>query len=551
MLGSSRQPGPDGGDHHDDHDDENDDDSDGELSEANDTEAETERLYDTPQSASRQKNVVLDRDAGGHRLERTPTKLRQGMTVNTAAGQDDDEEDDDDDDALSEPSIASSPPPPVTHVATVADKPPSPSLARLAEAAAADDHQAETRKRKRPSLPIGKPDVHPSPRKRTEVAAAVGDHDGDVAMADEEDGPTNTTSGEQSADEAANGREVEVEPADSADSAEAKAGPRSRVEDDGRTRKQTRSGSKRQKGGRRSAKQEGDEPPHDSAANGVAADEESAHTADDDQPLEVDGAEEAEAAHKNEEECRWRLVSHPTPSGPDSQAVERKRAAYEQLTNIEKRFATFRDRYVPALPSALARLAASIHLKTNYLLGRLYEERLEQLNREEAMLRADNPTHPEYLAMMECVDARRSEKVRIARQELELNLEALGRWAIARRAQIHSQFYQDVRETRERAVAELGQHWYAIQHERRKHANNVPDFGLRYPQNQVQRVRNALSYNKEVSILSGVAKYEGMPAAPEMRGASLQEMDEDLEIMAVGDLLGTLPPLASLSPRRR
>ena len=154
------------------------------------------------------------------------------------------------------------------------------------------------------------------------------------------------------------------------------------------------------------------------------------------------------------------------------------------------------------------------------------------------MLRADNPTHPEYLAMMECVDARRGEKVRIARQELDLNLEALGRWAVARRAQIHSQFYQDVRETRERAVAELGQHWYAIQHERRKHANNVPDFGLRYPQNQVQRVRNALSYNKEVSILSGVAKYEGMPAAPEMRGASLQEMDEDLEIMAVGDLPG-------------
>jgi hypothetical protein len=192
VLGSSRQPGPDGGDHHEDHDDENDDDSDGELSEANDTEAETERLYDTPQSASRQKNVVLDRDAGGHRLERTPTKLRQGMTVNTAAGQDDDEEDDDDDDALSEPSIASSPPPPAAHVATVADKPPSPSLACLAKAAAADDHQAETRKRKRPSLPVGKPDVNPSPRKRTEAAAAVGDHDGDIAMADEEDGPTNT-----------------------------------------------------------------------------------------------------------------------------------------------------------------------------------------------------------------------------------------------------------------------------------------------------------------------------------------------------------------------
>lgn len=313
VLGSSHRPSPDhGGGHHEDHDNENND-SDGELSEANDTEAETERLYDTPQSASRQRNVVLDRDAGGHRLDRTPTKLRQGMTASTGAGRGGDE---DQDDALSEPSITSSPPPSAAHVATVTGKPPSPSLARLAEAATANDHQAETRKRKRPSLPAGKPDVNLSPRKRIEVAAAVGDHDGDVAMADEEDGPTNTTSGEQSADEAANGKEVDVEPVDSADSAEAKARPWSRAEDDGRTRKQTRSGSKRQKGGRRSTKQ-GDDPSHEPAANGIAAEEESAHTADDDHPLEVDVAEEAEAAHKNEEECRLRPFPHTKPGGPD------------------------------------------------------------------------------------------------------------------------------------------------------------------------------------------------------------------------------------------
>lgn len=164
---------------------------------------------------------------------------------------------------------------------------------------------------------------------------------------------------------------------------------------------------------------------------------------------------------------------------------------------------------------------------------RLYEERLEQLNREEAMLRADKPTHPEYLAMIHCIDSRRDEKLRVAEKELELHLESLGRWAVARRAQIHSQFYQDVREARERTMAELGQHWYAIQHERRKHANNVPDFGIRYPKNQAQRIRHALSYNKEVSILSGVAKYEGMPAAPDMSGASMQEMEDDFDAMSV------------------
>ena len=152
------------------------------------------------------------------------------------------------------------------------------------------------------------------------------------------------------------------------------------------------------------------------------------------------------------------------------------------------------------------------------------------------MLQGDNPTHPEYLAMMDCIDARRDERLRVADRELELNLESLGRTAVAKRAQIHSQYFQAVRESRERVLAELGQHWYDIQNERRKHANNVPEFGLRYPETQTQRVKNALAYNKEVSILSGVAKYEGMPAAPEMQAASMQELDDDLEAINVSHM---------------
>lgn len=150
------------------------------------------------------------------------------------------------------------------------------------------------------------------------------------------------------------------------------------------------------------------------------------------------------------------------------------------------------------------------------------------------MLRADNPTHPEYIAMMQCIDARRDDRIRVADKELELNMESLGRWAVARRTQIHSQYFQTVRESRERVLAELGQQWYDIQNERRKHANNVPEFGLRFPPTQTQRVKNALAYNKEVSILSGVAKYEGMPAAPDMKGASMQELEDDFEAMNVG-----------------
>ncbi|KAK8049592.1 transcriptional regulatory protein DEP1 [Apiospora phragmitis] len=466
--------------------------SDGDLSEANDTEAETERLYDTPHTATHHRDLVLKQNAGDHGFEHTPTKLRK----TTAAHPEPDMEDDD---ILSERSINSSPPPPAAHSPSppAIEKLPSPTLDILAEAAA--NQEAEGRKRKRPSLHAAQVDDAPPVKLAVPAQAEQAkDSDGDVTMADEEDARFHSNSREQSADETLDAvnptvYNCEDERVVGPDESEA----RDQKADEPTYRKQTRSGARRQRGAvdpEKRIRQEGSA--EDTGSGVAAAEDDGTRTGEDDRHLEAD-ADEAEAAHKNEEE------------------LERKRTAYDQLTSIEKRFATFRER--------------------------LYEERLEQLNREEAMLRADNPTHPEYLAMMQCIDSRRDEKLRIAEKELELHLESLGRWAVARRAQIHSQFYQDVREARERTMAELGQHWYAIQHERRKHANNVPDFGLRYPTNQAQRVRNALSYNKEVSILSGVAKYEGMPAAPDMSGASMQEMEDDFDAMNRGRQPAPLP----------
>ncbi|KAK8089041.1 hypothetical protein PG997_004002 [Apiospora hydei] len=474
---------------------------DGDLSEANDTEAETERLYDTPHTATRHRDLTLKQNAGEQRFEHTPTKLRK----TTAAHPELDMEDDEDDDILSERSINSSPPPPAAHSPSppAIEKLPSPTLDILAEAAA--NQEAEGRKRKRPSLHAAELDDAP-PTKLAVPAHAeqAKDSDGDVTMADEEDHRFHSRSGEQSADETVDA----VDPTVYNRANERVGGPdgnetRDQKADEPTYRKQTRSGARRQRGAVDTEKRVGHEGPAEDTGSGVAAaEDDGTRTGEDERHLEAD-ADEAEAAHKNEEE------------------LERKRAAYDQLTSIEKKFATFRER--------------------------LYEERLEQLNREEAMLRADNPTHPEYLAMMQCIDSRRDEKLRVAEKELELQLESLGRWAVARRAQIHSQFYQDIREARERTMAELGQHWYAIQHERRKHANNVPDFGLRYPKSLAQRVRNSLSYNKEVSILSGVAKYEGMPAAPDMSGASMQEMEDDFDAMNRGRQPAP-PPQQSLAP---
>jgi hypothetical protein len=44
---------------------------------------------------------------------------------------------------------------------------------------------------------------------------------------------------------------------------------------------------------------------------------------------------------------------------------------------------------------------------------------------------------------------------------------------------------------------------------------------------------NQVAYSNEVSILSGVAKYVGFPAAPPMASTTAAELEEDLEKMGV------------------
>lgn len=149
------------------------------------------------------------------------------------------------------------------------------------------------------------------------------------------------------------------------------------------------------------------------------------------------------------------------------------------------------------------------------------------------MLNSDNPTHPEYLAMLKCIEDRRQERIRLSEVELRLKLSVLRRRAVAERAQMMSQYYQAVRESRDKVLEELGQEWYEIQQERRRYANTIPDYGIPFPTSKTQTIRQAVAYNKEVSILSGFAKHVGFPAAPPIHGASEDQLENDLEAMAV------------------
>ena len=152
------------------------------------------------------------------------------------------------------------------------------------------------------------------------------------------------------------------------------------------------------------------------------------------------------------------------------------------------------------------------------------------------MLRQANPTHPEFLAMLECLKARKDERIRVATTIREYEMQTLQRSAVARRSQILTQFQQEVREIREKTLEQLGKQWYEIQHDRRSYAGSVPDYTLKFPTSRSQQIRNQVAYSNEVSILSGVAKYVGFPAAPPMASATASELEEDFEKMGVSGM---------------
>ncbi|TPX16568.1 uncharacterized protein E0L32_003862 [Thyridium curvatum] len=475
-----------------------DGDGDSNLSELdiNESEAETERLEDTPRKKRNGRNAsangtgddskhfVQSRDRP---FEPSPSKLKQQIQVDVEPARNSDEEDDAEEEGeeeLSEEEAGHE-----SDASSQADggrngggSPRSASQKRAKGDAASTNTEdtsqgassSETRKRKR-SLAADQSESDQPLRKRVGSVGVDRENTDDKTVLDDdtENISTNPQSRAHSSDEDnTNDKEEHI-----AESIETPAA------DANRARKSKRHGAKRRKGFEDSAagSEVNEELADDDAG---AAEDETTAPGEDEQPEgEVD--EEAEIAHKNEEE------------------MERKRAAFEQLQSIEKHFATFRER--------------------------LYQERLAQLTEEEAMLTGDNPTHPEYLAMMQCIDARRDERQRVIDLEYQFNMDTTKRWAVARRAQIHGQYFQSIRQSREDILEDLGRQWYQIQQQRRKHANNIPDFGIRFPMSKPQRVRNAIAYNKEVSILSGVAKHEGFPAAPQINGASAGEMDEDLE----------------------
>lgn len=242
------------------------------------------------------------------------------------------------------------------------------------------------------------------------------------------------------------------------------------------------------------------------ALRGKTADEETQINAEeaDTQDPEAVGSD-AEEAPDNED------VDDAEATAKSEEELAKRMAAMEALTSLEKHFAALRDR--------------------------LYDERIVSINSELAQLNSKKATHPELLRQLKIVQKYRDDKFDIEQKLLVHRVGALKRKSVAERAELHSSYFQTVRDLREKHLEKISEHFYRIQRERFKTEDPIPNYTIPFPKDRAQQISHQVAYNKEVSILSGVAKYVGFPAAPELSNIRPSELDQDLARMGVSALL--------------
>ncbi|KAJ9207451.1 hypothetical protein DTO021D3_7530 [Paecilomyces variotii] len=226
-------------------------------------------------------------------------------------------------------------------------------------------------------------------------------------------------------------------------------------------------------------------------------------------PVEA-GAEGLVDDHVPDEEEGAGGVEEPEDAEAVAKAEEesaKKMSAMDSLVVLEKEFATLRDR--------------------------IYDERIAKLNQELEQLTGPNPTHPEFLRQLESVRRYRDAKIKYERTLFQYRLKSLLNKSLAERAQTHSTFFQRVRDVRERHSSAVSKQFYAIQHDRFKTEDISPHHYIPFPTRRSQQIAQQTAYNQEVSVLSGVAKYVGFPAAPSLAAARPSEIEEDFEKMGI------------------
>ncbi|RBR23647.1 uncharacterized protein FIESC28_03576 [Fusarium coffeatum] len=311
-------------------------------SDGNVTEAETERLYDTPRH-QRQRDVVVDQFNEGQVYEHTPSKLRR--TANLHDLDDDESAIDDDDASTGSPTVGGDSP---TKRATMNDED------------FEDGNKSDTQERKRKRSPAAEQSETEQPlRKRTSSVHATDAgalhqleetvlHEGEAT-------PANGSSGTHTPVE-----DIDVSPRKKPTSRESDLTERiSRV-----AKKNTR-GSKRKAAAAADLDHDTDSGSHDGARDSARGTDVDNHGDE----VDPDADEEVDSATAHDEE------------------LERKHAAFKDWTVIEEMFGVFRDRLykdrLQRLEEEEQSLLADVPTHPEYLnMKQCLDDRLEQKLRE-------------------------------------------------------------------------------------------------------------------------------------------------------------------------
>ncbi|KAK4507426.1 hypothetical protein PRZ48_001161 [Zasmidium cellare] len=189
-----------------------------------------------------------------------------------------------------------------------------------------------------------------------------------------------------------------------------------------------------------------------------------------------------------------------------AEELKHKLAASTVFEDVVKQFASFREK--------------------------MFSERLAAVDAELEMLNQTDCKHPEFLRQNACVEARHQKQVNEAKAFYKYKFESLRRSTLGERSQLHSQYFQHARELREEVMSQLGEDWYNIQKERRESGMDDNErYIYKLPTKKSAQLKQQAKYNQEVSVLSGIAKYVGFPAAPEISGTEGDSLEDDMKAM--------------------
>lgn len=149
----------------------------------------------------------------------------------------------------------------------------------------------------------------------------------------------------------------------------------------------------------------------------------------------------------------------------------------------------------------------------------------------------DDETHPEYARQLAIIGDYRQEKQDYETKLFAYRLKSLCTKSQVDRMKIHSSYFQTIRDVREKSLDDIAAMHYQIQQDRFQSNDAVPNYSIPFPTSRPRQVAQQAAYNDEVSILSGMAKYVGFPAAPAISASRQSEWEEDFEKMGIN-----LPP---------